>query len=199
MCFFWVHQWWPGGLGQACTHALVYARLITKGVDYGIHGFIVQIRSLEDHTPLPGVNVGDIGVKFGNGGYNTIDNGYLQFDHVRIPNDNMLKKLAEVTPDSTYKKSNYPATLGYGAMVYVRQGLVKEASNKLSLAVTIAVRYSAVRRQFGGTKDSPEIQVIDYANTAEQTLPSSCHSLCVSVYRRVDGMVIRRHLETSGS
>jgi acyl-CoA oxidase len=64
---------------------------LTANVDMQA-AFIVPIRSMEDHTPMSGVNVGDIGVKFGNGGYNTMDNGYLQFDHVRIPNVNMLQK-----------------------------------------------------------------------------------------------------------
>ena len=41
-------------MGHTATHAILLARLITKGVDYGIHTFIVQLRSLEDHTPLPG-------------------------------------------------------------------------------------------------------------------------------------------------
>ena len=41
-------------VGHTATHAVLLARLITKGVDYGIHTFIVQLRSLEDHTPLPG-------------------------------------------------------------------------------------------------------------------------------------------------
>lgn len=31
-------QWWPGGLGKISTHAVVYARLITDGQDYGVHG-----------------------------------------------------------------------------------------------------------------------------------------------------------------
>jgi acyl-CoA oxidase len=31
-------QWWPGGLGKASTHALVYARLITDNKDHGVHG-----------------------------------------------------------------------------------------------------------------------------------------------------------------
>lgn len=57
-------------------------------------GFIVQLRSLEDHSPLPGITVGDIGMKFGNGAYNTMDNGVLQFDHVRIPRDQMLMRCA---------------------------------------------------------------------------------------------------------
>ena len=45
-------------MGHTATHAVVLARLITKGVDHGIHPFIMQIRSLEDHTPLPGTNWG---------------------------------------------------------------------------------------------------------------------------------------------
>ena len=57
-----------------------------------IVGFIVQLRSLEDHKPLPGVTVGDIGMKFGNGAYNSMDNGVLSFDHVRIPRDQMLMR-----------------------------------------------------------------------------------------------------------
>lgn len=44
-------------------------------------------------------------------------------------------------------------------MVFVRQSLVKDASNYLSRAVTIAVRYSAVRRQFSSSEDKPETQV----------------------------------------
>jgi acyl-CoA oxidase len=76
-----------------------------------------------------------------------------------------------VTKDGTYKRSKYPAQLGYGAMVYVRQSIVKDASNYLSRAVTIAVRYSAVRRQFGGGEDKPEIQVIDYATQQSRLFP----------------------------
>lgn len=55
-------------------------------------GFIVQLRSLEDHSPLPGVTLGDIGGKFGSGAYNSMDNGVLRFDHVRIPRDQMLMR-----------------------------------------------------------------------------------------------------------
>jgi alkylation response protein AidB-like acyl-CoA dehydrogenase len=57
-----------------------------------VPGFIVQLRSLEDHSPLPGVTLGDIGGKFGSGAYNSMDNGVLRFDHVRIPRDQMLMR-----------------------------------------------------------------------------------------------------------
>ncbi len=33
--------------------------------DYGPHAFVVQIRDLETHLPLPGIEVGDIGPKMG--------------------------------------------------------------------------------------------------------------------------------------
>jgi len=52
---------WPGALAYASTHTIVIARMIIDGRDYGIHAFIMQIRSLEDFKPLPGIELGDIG------------------------------------------------------------------------------------------------------------------------------------------
>jgi len=60
-------------------------------------GFIVQLRGMDDHLPLPGITIGDIGMKFGNGAYNSMDNGVLRFDHVRIPRDQMLMRYAFLT------------------------------------------------------------------------------------------------------
>ncbi|KAI5655741.1 hypothetical protein M9H77_32928 [Catharanthus roseus] len=164
-------KWWPGGLGKVSTHAVVFARLITDGKEYGVHGFIVQLRSLEDHQPLPGVTVGDIGMKFGNGAYNTMDNGVLRFDHVRIPRDHMLMRFSQVTRDGKYKQSDVPRQLVYGTMVYVRQTIVQDASSALSRAVCIATRYSAVRRQFGSQNGGPETQVIDYKTQQSRLFP----------------------------
>lgn len=41
-------------VGRSATHALVQAQLICSGVRQGMHAFIVPIRSLDDHSPLPG-------------------------------------------------------------------------------------------------------------------------------------------------
>lgn len=57
------------------------ARLFVGGKDYGPHAFVVQIRGMDNHLPLPGIEVGDIGPKFG---FNGVDNGFLSFDHFRI-------------------------------------------------------------------------------------------------------------------
>ncbi|KAG5541601.1 hypothetical protein RHGRI_021433 [Rhododendron griersonianum] len=164
-------KWWPGGLGKVATHAIAYARLIVGGREHGVHGFIVQLRSLEDHSPLLGITVGDIGMKFGNGAYNTMDNGVLQFDHVRIPRNQMLMRVSQVTCEGKYKQSDVPRQLVYGTMVYVRQTIVADASCALSRAVCIATRYSAVRRQFGSQNGGPETQVIDYKTQQSRLFP----------------------------
>ncbi|XP_019423731.1 PREDICTED: peroxisomal acyl-coenzyme A oxidase 1-like isoform X2 [Lupinus angustifolius] len=164
-------KWWPGGLGKVSTHAIVYARLITDGHDHGVNGFIVQLRSLDDHLPLPGITVGDIGMKFGNGAYNTMDNGVLRFDNVRIPRDQMLMRVSQVTREGKLVQSNVPRQLVYGTMVYVRQTIVADASVALSRAVCIATRYSAVRRQFGSHNGGPETQVIDYKTQQARLFP----------------------------
>ncbi|ESQ52191.1 hypothetical protein EUTSA_v10016360mg [Eutrema salsugineum] len=164
-------KWWPGGLGKVSTHAVVYARLITNGKDHGIHGFIVQLRSLDDHSPLPGITVGDIGVKFGNGAYNSMDNGFLMFDQFRIPRDQMLMRLSKVTKEGKYVASDIPRQLMYGTMVFVRQTIVSNASNAMARAVCIATRYSAVRRQFGSQNGGIETQVIDYKTQQNRLFP----------------------------
>ncbi|KAK8692879.1 hypothetical protein V6N13_070483 [Hibiscus sabdariffa] len=164
-------KWWPGGLGKVSTHAVVYARLITDGQDNGVHGFIVQLRSLDDHLPLPGITVGDIGMKFGSGAYNSMDNGVLRFDHVRIPRDQMLMGVSQVTREGKFLQSDVPRQLVYGTMVYVRQKIVADASCALSRAVCTATRYSAVRRQFGSHNGGPETQVIDYKTQQNRLFP----------------------------
>ncbi|KAJ9147685.1 hypothetical protein P3X46_029816 [Hevea brasiliensis] len=164
-------KWWPGGLGKVSTHAVVYARLITDGQEHGVHGFIVQLRSLDDHMPLPGITVGDIGMKFGSGAYNTMDNGVLRFDHVRIPRNQMLMRVMQVTREGKCVQSNVPRQLIYGTMVYVRQTIVSDASSALSRAVCIATRYSAVRRQFGSQEGGVETQVIDYKTQQSRLFP----------------------------
>uniref|UniRef100_A0A1D1Z8Z8 Acyl-coenzyme A oxidase n=1 Tax=Anthurium amnicola TaxID=1678845 RepID=A0A1D1Z8Z8_9ARAE len=164
-------KWWPGGLGKVSTHAVVYARLITGGQEHGIHGFIVQIRSLDDHLPLPGITIGDIGTKFGNGAYNSMDNGVLRLNHVRIPRNQMLMRVCEVTREGNVLQSNVPKQLVYGTMVYVRQTIVSDASCALSRATCIAVRYSAVRRQFGPRNGGIETQVIDYKTQQSRLFP----------------------------
>jgi len=70
-----------------------------------------------------------------------------------------LSRLSQVTREGKYVNSDVPKQLLYGTMVYVRQSIVADASKALSRAVCIAVRYSAIRKQFGSQDGGPETQV----------------------------------------
>ncbi|XP_046899972.1 peroxisomal acyl-coenzyme A oxidase 1 isoform X2 [Hypomesus transpacificus] len=160
-------KWWPGGLGKTSNHAIVLAQLHTQGKSHGLHAFIVAIRSMGTHMPLPGVVVGDIGPKFG---FDEVDNGYLKLENVRIPRENMLMKFAKVEPDGTYVKPP-SSKLTYGTMVFIRSMIVGESSRALSKACTIAVRYSVVRHQSEIRAGEPEPQILDYQTQQHKLFP----------------------------
>ncbi|XP_068626201.1 acyl-coenzyme A oxidase 1-like [Battus philenor] len=182
-------KWWAGGLGNTANHCIVIAQLYTKGQCHGTHPFIVQIRDLETHEPLPGVKVGDIGLRMG---FNTADNGFLRFNNYRIPRENMMMKNAKVLKDGTYVKVARHAKLTYGTMVFVRVTMVAEVANNLAKAVTIAVRFSAVRRQSQPKPDEPEPQIIDYLTQQHKLF------ICISTAHalHITGLWLWRTFET---
>ncbi|KAF8523695.1 acyl-CoA dehydrogenase/oxidase C-terminal [Hysterangium stoloniferum] len=145
-------KYWPGGLGFSSSHAIVMARLIIDAKDYGVHPFMVQLRSLEDFKPIPGLELGDIGLKFG---MNSGDNGYAVFNHVRIPRRHLLMRNCFVSKDGTYTKNeNSHNKHAYATMVYTRVGIIYAVAFQLAQAATIAIRYSVVREQGNLTFDS---------------------------------------------
>lgn len=101
-------------------------KLMIDDKEYGIHAFIVQLRSLENHRVVPGqklnklktliipirglhftcqfkgIEIGDIGQKFG---FDATDNGYLKFNKLRIPRSHMLMQFARVDPDGTFVRT----------------------------------------------------------------------------------------------
>ena len=92
------------------------AQLILDGTSHGPHAFIVPIRDLKTHKPLPGVTVGDVGPKFG---LNTLDNGFVLFNNVRIPHDHMLAKYSHVVKATGSYEHPPNAKVSYGTMVSV--------------------------------------------------------------------------------
>ncbi|KAE8983558.1 Peroxisomal acyl-coenzyme A oxidase 1 [Phytophthora rubi] len=160
-------KWWPGGLGKTANHAIVHARLFLDGKDVGVQAFLVQLRSLEDHQPLPGIEVGDIGPKVG---FNGVDNGYCAFHKVRVPRENMMMRYAKVLPDGTFVKPKSDK-LVYLTMVQVRAYMIKTLGVQMGTASTICTRFSAARIQ-GRTPDNKgEFQVLDYQNQQYKLFP----------------------------
>src|SRR5690606_37959758 len=71
-----------GGAAETARMAAVFAQLITPdGVNHGVHCVLVPIRD-EDGNDLPGITTSDCHYK---GGLPGVDNGRIQFDHVRVP------------------------------------------------------------------------------------------------------------------
>lgn len=165
-------KWWIGSLGRTANHAVVMAQLVINGKQYGPHPFVVQIRDLKTHEPLDGIHVGDIGPKFG---YNTMDNGFLLMNKVKIPHVNMLARFSSVDLKSgKYLRPSSPALI-YGTLTFVRSHIVMQAGSVLARGVTIAIRYCAVRRQFqdrdAGGSDAGENQVLNYTMVQNRLLP----------------------------
>ena len=130
------------------------------GRDLGIHNFLVALRDLETHTPLRGVSVGDIGTKIG---YNAQDNGFCRFERVRIPRMQMAMRHARLSRAGEYTTSGSVARdVLYSTMTLVRAEIVGNCGNALAQASTVAIRYSAVRRQ-GFADGGHETIVLDYA------------------------------------
>lgn len=92
-------KFWPGDMGKMACYGVVYARLIANGKDHGVQAFLVQMRDIKTYEPLPGIEVGDIGPKFG---YQSKDNGYQIFTNVRIPRDNLLKRFSELDREGNF-------------------------------------------------------------------------------------------------
>ncbi|KAI7559333.1 hypothetical protein D0864_16373 [Hortaea werneckii] len=172
-------KWWNGTMGRTANHAIVVAHLLVPKsphssdyVDHGPHPFVVQIRDMKTHKPLPGIAVGDIGPKYG---YAPMDNGYMLFDHVRVPHSAMLSRYSWVDPNTcTYSKPANPAVV-YGSLTAVRASIIMHARLIMARAVTVAVRYACVRRQFqdrdSKDKDAPELSVLDYPTVQIRILP----------------------------
>uniref|UniRef100_A0AC34FUR3 Acyl-coenzyme A oxidase n=1 Tax=Panagrolaimus sp. ES5 TaxID=591445 RepID=A0AC34FUR3_9BILA len=160
-------KWWPGYLGKVANVTVVVARLISDGKDYGPHTFFVTIRDPITHQSLPGIILGDIGPKFG---INTVSNGFLIFNNVRIPRRNMFMKNAKLDPDGKYHPPKH-AKLAYGTMVYVRATMIRTMSNLLGRAATIAVRYSAIRKQGEIEAGKGEVQILEYQTQQYRLLP----------------------------
>ncbi|NXH13619.1 ACOX2 oxidase, partial [Bucco capensis] len=161
-------KWWPGDMGRSATHTVAFAQLYIHGKCYGVHPFIVQIRSLQDHSLCPGITAGDIGPKMS---FEHADNGFLMLQNVRIPRENMLSKFCEVQPDGTYVRWG-SQKINYFTMTSVRISLISdEVITPVMKACTIAIRYSVVRRQSKLKPGEQEAKILDYQTQQEKLLP----------------------------
>lgn len=128
----------------------------------------MQLRDEETHKPLPGITIGEIGNKVG---WNTTNNGFLGFKNVRIPLKNMLMRNAKVLENGEFIKPK-SSVLTYGTMMFVRVVILRDMASYLSKAVTIATRYSTVRRQSPIDPNQPEPKIIEHTTQQMKIFPA---------------------------
>jgi acyl-CoA oxidase len=114
-----------------------------------VHAFIVPLRDENTHKLLPGVLVGDCGPK---NGCNEIDNGFILLDKVRISVNNLLDRISQIDDNGKFKSildsEDKRFGLQLGSLSGGRYMIAMNGSIIAMQALTIALRYSAVRRQF---------------------------------------------------
>lgn len=165
---------WKDYLGNAALHgraAVVFAQLITKNVDHGVHAFYVPVRD-DSGAYLPGVGGDDDGLK---GGLNGIDNGRLHFTEVRVPRTNLLNRYGDVAVDGTYiSPIASPGRRFFtmlGTLVQGRVSLDGAATNASKMALQIAVTYGNERRQFAPSATAEETVLLDYQRHQRRLIP----------------------------
>ena len=177
---------WKDYLGNAALHgraAVVFAQLITRNVNHGVHAFFVPLRD-ETGAFLPGVGGEDDGLK---GGLNGIDNGRLHFTNVRVPRTNLLNRYGDVDENGVYTSPIASPGRRFftmlGTLVQGRVSLDGAATVASKLALTIAIRYGSERRQFDGADG--EVVLMDYQRHQRRLLPRLAQTYAMSFAHEV--------------
>ncbi|KAG9186364.1 acyl-CoA oxidase [Alternaria panax] len=137
-------------------------------VSHGPQTFVVQIWDAETHQPLPAIAVDDIGPKYG---YASMDNGYMLFDHFRVPKSAMLSRYAKVSDKTgTFVRNGHPAVV-YGSPTYIRV--------LPWLATTFGLYYTGEYMYMLYHKSRENIEKGDFGPLAElHSASSGLESLC---------------------
>lgn len=156
-------KFWIGAAGKTANRSVVFAQLYVGGKSKGVHVFAVPIRDRDTHVVVPGIVIGDCGAKTGN---DSIDNGFMLFRSYRVPYDSMLDRLSSITPEGKFKSNIKNAEKRFSAMlsglIRGRLGCLMNSENNSRHALTIAIRYAAIRKQFS-YGDGPEKPILDYS------------------------------------
>ncbi|KAM8947067.1 acyl-coenzyme A oxidase-like protein [Pelodytes ibericus] len=171
------------------NYAAVFAQLIINGKSQGPHCFIVPIRD-QNGKMYPGVGAVDMMHKEGLHG---VDNGILTFKQVRIPRENLLDKFGSVSTDGKYRSSIENKSARFNAMLAAltptRLALTFQALGAMKLGLTIAVRYSHSRRQFG-PKGKEEVKIIEHQTQHFRLMPHLATALALTFTSRYAGEML---------
>ena len=161
-------------IGNAALHgraAAVFAQLIVDGQRHGVHCLLVPLRDEKGKT-LPGIRIEDCGEKLGLEG---VDNGRIWFDQVRVPRENLLNRYADVDEEGRYtspiENANRRFFTMLGTLIQGRVSVGGASITASKLALTTAIRYGLVRRQFGAPGGDSEALLMDYRAHQRRLMP----------------------------
>jgi len=160
-------------IGNAALHgqmATTFAKLILDGKDYGVSAFLVPLRDKSGKT-LPGITIEDCGRKMG---LNGVDNGKIHYNNISIPYENLLDRFASVTEDGKFSSpissDNRRFFTMLGTLVGGRIGIPRSGLSAVKSGLTIAIRYSDQRKQFG-PEGSAEVPILNYRTHQRRLMP----------------------------
>jgi acyl-CoA oxidase len=130
---------------------------------------------------LPGVQITDMGVKFGQNG---VDNAALKFSNVRIPRENMLNKFTDVDESGNfYSKFKTPAQRFFGVTEKLLSGRICIASmctGASRACLYIAIKYAQQRMAVGPTGES-DTPIFQYQLQQNALIPLLARTICLGL------------------
>ncbi|RYZ40560.1 MAG: acyl-CoA oxidase [Myxococcaceae bacterium] len=183
---------WIGNAARHARMATVFAQLEVDGERLGVHALLVPLRDTHGKV-LKGIRIEDCGEKMG---LNGVDNGRLWFTNVRVPRENLLDRYGQVTESGEYTSSITGDSKRFftmlGALVAGRVSVACASLSAAKSALTIAVRYGDLRRQFGPT-GAREVRLLDHQSHQLRLLPlvAKAYALDFALEHLVDRYVHR--------
>lgn len=108
------------------------------------------------------------------------------FNQFRIPRENLLSRNGDVTLDGKFvtkiKDHRKRMAVTFGALSGGRVNICGTSTVYITQAVTIALRYSASRKQFGPDNSSEESSVLEYQSHQYRVLPHLATAIAFKVF-----------------